>query len=96
MEEPSQFPVGQTAQSLTCYITKKPPTGLDDCLNMLPACFRKGMSGGRRGRGRRRGDGPAVQQRDRPVGRAEGERAGAVRAEEQDYRHAELPSGRTA
>ena len=45
MEEPSQFSVGQTAQrSLTCSITEKPHTGLDDCLNMLLACFRATMS----------------------------------------------------
>ena len=30
MEEPSQFSVGQTAQSLTCSITEKPHTGLDE------------------------------------------------------------------
>ena len=45
MEEPSQFYVGQTAQSLTCSIMEKPHTGLDDFLNMLPSCFRKRMSG---------------------------------------------------
>ena len=45
MEEPSQFSMGQTAQSLTCSITEKPHTGLDDCLNMLLSCFRKRMSG---------------------------------------------------
>ena len=44
MEEPSQFSVGQTAQILTCSIKEKPHTGLDDCLNMLLACFRKRMS----------------------------------------------------
>ena len=45
MEEPSQFSVVQTAQrSLTCSITEKPHTGLDDCLNMLLACFRATMS----------------------------------------------------
>ena len=30
VEEPSQFSVGQTAQSLTCSIMEKPHTGLDD------------------------------------------------------------------
>ena len=44
MEEPSQFSVGQTAHILTCSIMEKPLTGLDDCLNMLLSCFRKGMS----------------------------------------------------
>ena len=34
-EEPSQFYMGQTAQSLTCYIMEKPCKGLADCLNML-------------------------------------------------------------
>ena len=48
LEEPSQFPVGQTAQSLTCSIMEKPHTGLDHCLNMLLSCFRKGMSDGGR------------------------------------------------
>ena len=31
-------PVSQTAHSLTCSITEKPNTGLDDCLNMLLSC----------------------------------------------------------
>ena len=31
VEEPSQFSVGQTAQSLTCSIMEKPHTGLDEC-----------------------------------------------------------------
>ena len=44
MEEPSQFSMGQTAQSLACSIAEKPHAGLDDCLNMLLACFRKMMS----------------------------------------------------
>ena len=44
MEEPSQFSVGQTAQSLACSIMEKPHTGLDDCMRMLQACFRKRMS----------------------------------------------------
>ena len=44
MEEPSQFSVGQIAQSLTCSIMEKPHTGLDDCLRMLLSCFRKRMS----------------------------------------------------
>ena len=42
MEEPSQFSVGQTAQSLTCSIVEKPHTSLDDCLNMLLSYFKKG------------------------------------------------------
>ena len=37
--------MGQTAQSLTCFITEKPHIGLGDCLNMLLSCFRKRMSG---------------------------------------------------
>ena len=44
MEEASQFSAGQTAQIITCSIMDKPLTGLDDCLNMLLACFRKRMS----------------------------------------------------
>ena len=44
MEEPSQFSVGQTAQSLTCPIVEKPHTELDNCLKMLLTCFRKRMS----------------------------------------------------
>ena len=43
-EEPSQFSVGPTAQSLTCSIMEKPHTGWDDCLNMLLSCFIKRMS----------------------------------------------------
>ena len=43
-EETRQFSMGQTAQSRTCSIMEKPHTGLDDCLRMLPACFRKRMS----------------------------------------------------
>ena len=43
MEEPSQFSVGQTAQSLTCSIMENPHTGLDDYLNVLMACFRATM-----------------------------------------------------
>ena len=31
MEEPSQFSVGQTPQSLTCSIMEKPHTELDEC-----------------------------------------------------------------
>ena len=38
----------------------------------------------------------SLQQRDRPGGGAEGFGEGAVRAEEQDHRQPELPSGRTA
>ena len=45
MEVPSQFSMGQTAQSLTCSIMEKSHTGLDDCLNMLLSCFREKMSG---------------------------------------------------
>ena len=44
MEEPSQFSVGQTAQTLSSSIMEKPHTGLDDSLWMLHACFRKRMS----------------------------------------------------
>ena len=44
MGEPSQFSVGQTAQSLTCFITEKPHTGLEECLRMLLMCFRKRKS----------------------------------------------------
>ena len=44
MKVPSQFSVGQTAQSLTCSIMEKPYTGLDECLNMLLSCFRKRIS----------------------------------------------------
>ena len=44
MEEPSQFSMGQTAQSLACSIVEKPHAGLDDCLRMLQACFTKRMS----------------------------------------------------
>ena len=44
MEEPKQFSVGKTAQSLTCTIMEKPHAGLGDCLNMLLSCFRKRMS----------------------------------------------------
>ena len=40
VEEPSQFPVGQTEHSLTCSLMEKPHTGLDDCLKMLLPCFR--------------------------------------------------------
>ena len=40
MEEPSQFSVGQTAQSLTCSIIDKPHTGLDECPTILLSCFR--------------------------------------------------------
>ena len=46
MEEPSQFSVGQTAQSLTCSFMEKPHTVLDDCLRILLSCFRKKRSGG--------------------------------------------------
>ena len=36
--------MGQKVQSLTCSIIEKPHTGLDDCLRMLQACFRRRMS----------------------------------------------------
>ena len=39
-EEPSQFSMVQTAQSLTSSITEKPYTGLDDCPRILLSCFR--------------------------------------------------------
>ena len=39
-EEPSQFPMGQTAQSLTCLIMEKPRTELDECLRILLSRFR--------------------------------------------------------
>ena len=39
-EEPSQFSVAQTAQSLTCFIMDKPHTGLDECPRILLSCFR--------------------------------------------------------
>ena len=45
MEEPIQFSVDQTAQSLACSIMEKPKIGLDDCLRILLSCFRKRMSG---------------------------------------------------
>ena len=45
-EKPSQFSMGQTAQSLTCSTTmKKPHTGLDECPRILPSCFRARNSG---------------------------------------------------
>ena len=45
MEEPIQFSVGQTAQSLTSSIMDISHTGSDDCLRILQACLRKRMSG---------------------------------------------------
>ena len=39
-EEPSQFFMGQTAQSLICSIMEKPRAGLDECSRILLACFR--------------------------------------------------------
>ena len=45
MEEPSQYYMGQTAQSQTCSIMEEPHTVLDDCLNMLLSCFIKRLSG---------------------------------------------------
>ena len=47
MEEPSQFSVGQNAQSLTCSIMEKPHTGLDECLGILLLCFRARTSDGK-------------------------------------------------
>ena len=47
MEEPSQFFVSQTAQSVTCSIMEKPHAGFDDCPNMLMSCFIIRMSGRR-------------------------------------------------
>ena len=40
----SQASSSCTVQSLTCSIIEKQHTGLDDCLNVLLACFRKRMS----------------------------------------------------
>ena len=39
-EEPNQFSVGQTAQSLTCSIIEKLHRGLDECPRILLSCFR--------------------------------------------------------
>ena len=39
-EEPSQYSMGQTAQSLTCSIMEKRQTGLDGCPRILLSCFR--------------------------------------------------------
>ena len=39
-EEPSQLSMGQIAQSLTCSITEKPHTGLDECPRILLSCVR--------------------------------------------------------
>ena len=44
-EVPSQFSIGQTAQSLTCSTMEKPHTGLDDCPRILLSCFRARNSG---------------------------------------------------
>ena len=50
MEEPSQFSVGQTAQSLTYSIMEKPHTGLDECLSILRLALEKGcLTAGRLG-----------------------------------------------
>ena len=46
-EEPSQFSMGQTAQSITCSIMEKPHKGLDECPRPLLSCFRARNSGGR-------------------------------------------------
>ena len=45
-EEPSQFSMGQTAQSLTCSIMEKQHTGLDECPRILLSCFRARNSDG--------------------------------------------------
>ena len=52
MEEPSQFSVGQTPQSLTCSIMEEPLTELDECPRILLSCFRARNS---RKEGRERG-----------------------------------------
>ena len=39
-EEPSQFSMGQMAQSLTLAIMEKPHKWLDECLRILLSCFR--------------------------------------------------------
>ena len=39
-EEPSQFFMDLTAQSLTCSIMERPHTGLDECPRILLLCFR--------------------------------------------------------
>ena len=44
MEEPIQFSAGQTAQSLTCSITEKQHTGLDECPRILLSCGRASNS----------------------------------------------------
>ena len=44
-EEPCQFSMGQTAQSLTCSIMEKPHTGFDECPRILPSSFRARNSG---------------------------------------------------
>ena len=44
-EEPSQFSMGQTAQSLTCSIRDKLHTGLDECPRIILSCFRARNSG---------------------------------------------------
>ena len=43
-EEPSQFSMAQTAQSLTCSITEKSHTGLDECPRILLWWFRANNS----------------------------------------------------
>ena len=45
-EEPSQFSIGETAQSLTCPIMENPHTGVDECPRILLSCFRSRNSGG--------------------------------------------------
>ena len=44
-EEPNQFSMGQTAQSVTCSIMEKPLTGLDECPRILLSCFKARNSG---------------------------------------------------
>ena len=39
-EDPSQFSMGKTAQSLPCSIMEKPHTGFDECPRTQLSCFR--------------------------------------------------------
>ena len=43
-EEPKQFSMGQTPQSLTCSIMEKPHARLDECPRILLSRFRAGNS----------------------------------------------------
>ena len=43
-EEPSQFSMGQTAESLTCSKMEKPHTRWDECQITLLSCFRASES----------------------------------------------------